>query len=79
MHSWASELDAVAALLAPRFERAEPRQRVVAYLTGLLSTVERKNGWHLGEGAGAATPDGMQRLASTCSSGRSRQACRPPG
>jgi SRSO17 transposase len=65
LHTWASELDAVAATLAPRFERAEPRKRVLAYLTGLLSTVERKNGWQLAEVAGEATPDGMQRLVST--------------
>jgi SRSO17 transposase len=58
-------MDAVAAKLASRFERAEPRQRVLAYLTGLLSTAERKNGWQLAELAGEATPDGMQRLLST--------------
>jgi SRSO17 transposase len=51
--------------LGPRFERAEPRQRAIAYLTGLLSTAERKNGWHLAELAGEPTPDGMQRLLST--------------
>lgn len=62
---WASELDAVAATLAPRFERAEPRKRMLAYLTGLLSNTERKNGWQLAELAGEATPDGMQRLLST--------------
>jgi len=65
LHTWAAELDAVAAKLAPRFERAEPRTRVLAYLTGLLSTAERKNGWQLAELAGEATPDGMQRLLST--------------
>lgn len=65
LHTWAAELDAVAATLAPRFERAEPRKRVLAYLTGLLSTTERKNGWQLAELAGEATPDGMQRLVST--------------
>jgi SRSO17 transposase len=65
LHTWAAELDGVAAKLAPRFARAEPRQRVLAYLTGLLSTAERKNGWHLAELAGEATPDGMQRLVST--------------
>jgi SRSO17 transposase len=37
----------------------------MAYLTGLLSHTERKNGWHLAELAGDATPDGMQRLVST--------------
>jgi len=65
LHTWAAELDAVAAALGPRFERAEPRQRAIAYLTGLLSTAERKNGWHLAELAGEATPDGMQRLLNT--------------
>ena len=65
LHTWAAELDAVAAKLAPRFERTEPRQRVLAYLTGLLSHTERKNGWQLAELAGEATPDGMQRLVST--------------
>jgi SRSO17 transposase len=65
LHTWAAELDAVTVKLAPRFERAEPRKRVLAYLTGLLSTTERKNGWQLAELAGEATPDGMQRLLST--------------
>src|SRR5215472_8490720 len=46
----------------PRFERAEPRRRALAYLEGLLSHAERKNGWQLAEEAGEGTPDGMQRL-----------------
>src|SRR5438067_2449988 len=50
------------ARIAPRFRRAEPRRRALAYLQGLLSPVERKNGWQLAEEAGEATPDGMQRL-----------------
>lgn len=65
LRTWAAELDAVAAKLAARFERAEPRQRALRYLTGLLSTTERKNGWQLAELAGEPTPDGMQRLLST--------------
>lgn len=65
LHTWAAELDVVGAKLAPRFERAEPRQRVLAYLTGLLSNTERKNSWQLAELAGETTPDGMQRLLST--------------
>ena len=32
---------------------------------GLLSSVERKNGWQLAEQAGDATPDGVQRLLCT--------------
>ena len=42
--------------------RPEPRRRALAYLRGLLSPVERKNGWQLAEQADDATPDGVQRL-----------------
>jgi SRSO17 transposase len=52
----------VQARVAPRFARAEPRRRALAYLRGLLSPVERKNGWQLAEQAGETTPDGMQHL-----------------
>src|SRR5262249_41741288 len=65
LHTWARELDVISAALSSRFERAEPRRRALAYVTGLLSTAERKNGWQLAELAGEATPDGMQRLLST--------------
>jgi hypothetical protein len=41
------------------------RGGALAYLKGLLSTVQRKNGWQLAEQAGDATPDGMQRLLAT--------------
>ena len=34
-------------------------------MRGLVSSVERKNGWQLAEQAGDATPDGVQRLLST--------------
>src|SRR5215212_5519377 len=57
---WAEELEAVAGRIAPRFGRAEPRRRALAYLQGLLAPLERKNGWHLAEAAGDHTPDGMQ-------------------
>jgi SRSO17 transposase len=41
---------------------SEPRRRVRAYLKGLLSPVERKNGWQLAEQAGDTSPYGMQHL-----------------
>jgi hypothetical protein len=44
-HGWADGLQAVADRIGPRFPRAEPRQRAVAYVQGLLSPLERKNGW----------------------------------
>jgi SRSO17 transposase len=48
--------------LAPYFERAEPRQRVMAYLRGLLSPAERKNSWQLAEISGDAIPYAFQHL-----------------
>jgi SRSO17 transposase len=59
---WSDGLAALHARLARRFVRAEPRRRVLAYLRGLLSPIERKNGWQLAEQAGDATPDGVQYL-----------------
>jgi SRSO17 transposase len=57
---WAAALDALGTRIAPRFRRVEPRRRARAYLRGLLAPLERKNGWHLAEAAGDASPDGMQ-------------------
>jgi SRSO17 transposase len=48
--------------LAPYFARAEPRQRVMAYVRGLLSPAERKNGWQLAEVSGDTTPYALQHL-----------------
>ena len=59
---WAEGIDQVHQCIAGRFRRPEPRRRVLDYLRGLLSPVERKNGWQLAEQAGDATPDGVQRL-----------------
>ncbi len=53
------------AVIASRFGRTEPRSRATEYLRGLLSELERKNGWTLAERAGAVSPDGMQRLLRT--------------
>src|ERR671911_1450218 len=59
-HRWADQLDDLVARIAPRFSRVEPRRRARAYLQGLLAPLERKNGWHLAEAAGDASPDGVQ-------------------
>ena len=56
--SWAAGLDEVAQRLAAHFSRSEPRHRAVTYLQGLLSPVERKNGWQLAEQAGDESPYG---------------------
>ena len=62
IQQWTDELEQLHSRIAPRFRRAEPRRRALGYLKGLLATVERKNGWHLAELIGEATPDGVQRL-----------------
>jgi SRSO17 transposase len=59
---WADGLVELHQRIGSRFGRVEPRQRALAYLRGLLSSIERKNSWWLAEQAGEATPDGMQRL-----------------
>lgn len=62
IEDWARELDALHTRIAPRFERAKPRRRSLAYLKGVLSHAERKNGWQLAEEAGEGTSNGMRRL-----------------
>jgi len=62
VHGWAAALGALAARIGRHFARAEPRQWTLVYLQGLLSPVERKNGWQLAEAAGATTPYGVQHL-----------------
>ena len=55
---WEAGLQALHAHIALRFSRSESRQRVLAYLQGLLGSVERKNGWQLAESLGTF-PDGV--------------------
>ncbi|WP_043735682.1 IS701 family transposase [Nocardia asiatica] len=58
----ATELDSLHARIGGRFTRSEPRDRAREYVTGLVASLERKNGWTLAEQAGEVSPDGMQRL-----------------
>src|SRR6516165_3375323 len=60
--TWADEVTAVGARIGSRFARSEPRRRALAYLRGLLSDAERKNGWQMAEYLGDPTPDGVQHL-----------------
>jgi len=59
---WAAGLEGLHGRIGRRFTRSEQRRRSLAYLKGLLSPVERKNGWQLAEHIGEGTPDGVQRL-----------------
>jgi SRSO17 transposase len=62
---WGRELERLHARIAHHFARPEPRRRALAYLKGIVSSVERKNGWQLAEHAGESRPDGMQRLLNS--------------
>ena len=64
VEDWALGLEELAGRIAPRFARAEPRRRALAYLRGLPAPVGRKNGWQPAEAAGDATPDGVQDFLS---------------
>jgi SRSO17 transposase len=48
--------------LGRHFARRDTRRHLRAYLTGLLSPIERKHGWQLAEHAGDATPYGIHQL-----------------
>ena len=62
LDAWRAGFDDLVAQFAGRFVQVQTRKRARAYVLGLLSRTERKNGWTLAEQAGDHTPDGMQRL-----------------
>jgi SRSO17 transposase len=62
VREWTLELTDVERRIGARFARWDVRRRVGAYLRGLLSPAERKNGWQLAEVNGDDTPYGMQHL-----------------
>jgi hypothetical protein len=81
---WSAAFQELCERVGPIFARSETRQTAQGYLGGLLSPLERKNGWQLAEEAGEATPYAMQYLldrarwrvsacamscAATCASG----------
>ena len=62
VRAWAVWQTEVERRIMPRFARREARRRAWAYLRGLLSPVERKNGWQVAEVNGDTTPYGVQHL-----------------
>src|SRR5215467_5962669 len=62
VREWTLWLTEVERWLLPHFARREARRHAWASIRGLLSPVERKNGWQLAEVNGDATPYGMQHL-----------------
>ena len=57
---WTSTFDSLVQQMRPCFVRQGTWHRMQSYLRGLLSPVERKNGWRIAEEIGAVTPYGVQ-------------------
>jgi SRSO17 transposase len=62
IRGWKGELMRAHRRMGDLFARSEVRERSLAYLEGLLSGCERKNGWQVAECVGDASPYGMQYL-----------------
>ena len=62
IRGWKDELVRAHQRVEDLFARTEVRERSLAYLEGLLSHCERKNGWQVAECVGDASPYGMQYL-----------------
>src|SRR5713101_1376648 len=60
--AWSESFNELFAQAAGAFGNAAVRRHGRAYLLGLWSQTERKNGWTLAEFAGDVSPDGLQRL-----------------
>ena len=72
----AEGIERVQECIAGRSRGSEPRRRVLDYLRGLLSPVECKHGWQLGEKSGETTPDGVLHWLSTHRTGNAARV--PP-
>ena len=62
VRTWALWQTEVERRIGAQFTRREVRWRAWAYIRGLLSPVERKNGWQLAEVNGETTPYGVQHV-----------------
>jgi SRSO17 transposase len=62
MPPWRGPFQEVARRLSSHFGRIETKQLALDYLQGLLSPIERKNGWQLAEHLGQVNPYRLQHL-----------------
>ena len=59
---WTAAFNELGQRIRQYFVRPEPYRRTLTYMQGLMSPVERKNGWQVAEEVGEATPYAMQHL-----------------
>jgi hypothetical protein len=64
---WWTAYGAVIERIAPRFKRYEPLRHASRLMLGMLSSLERKNCWTIGEYCGDVSPDGLQHLLTGAS------------
>jgi SRSO17 transposase len=62
MDRWESELVGLLARIRPLFYRTESKKHAEQYVRGLLSSLERKNGWTIAEHGGELEPAPLQRF-----------------
>jgi len=67
VRGWEAHFERLLDEIGVCFKRCDLRRRVSSYVRGLLSPVQRKNGWQLAEHVGHATPHGIQRLLDRAS------------
>jgi SRSO17 transposase len=61
---WESELEGLLARIRPLFYRTESQRHAEQYVRGLLSPLERKNGWTIAEHVGEPEPTALQRFVN---------------
>jgi SRSO17 transposase len=59
---WESELKGLFARIGALFYRTESKRHAEQYVRGLLSPLERKNGWTIAEHVGESEPKALQRF-----------------
>jgi len=62
LDEWESDLQDLFGRIRGLFYRTESRRHAEQYLRGLLSPLERKNGWTIAERVGESEPKGLQRF-----------------
>jgi len=62
VRGWGGEIEGIAVRIGSRFVRREQRLHAGRYLQGLISRVQRKNGWQLAEQLGEVTPVNLQHF-----------------
>lgn len=62
IETWESELDDLLTRMHPLFHRTESRIHAEQYVRGLLSPLQRKNGWTIAEYVGEPEPKALQRF-----------------